>query len=624
MQGSSDVAKGMKIWKLTCKRRVVGVQQFLQFLREALFREATVQNAKSISPLTQPIPLSLILMGAVAVHLPLMLMKLPLKSYDTNFHIFFASHYVHHWFNPWNSKWYAGFSQTTYPPLPQQWVALVSHILGLDMAYMAVQLAAMLLLVLGVYRFSLLWVSPRAASIAALASVFLGSESFLVYSAGQLGTTFAAPIYLNALPFLFQWVRHGKWQSFLKASVLFTAAAAAHHATLLFGSFFFALPVLALALIDRQDGESASSATFVGRIVTITVVVGAAIAIVLLPFWIALIHYPVTQTPIPHPSRSNYILSPEWGLNYFIVPYGALILVLPFIFLRGSMVVRLRPLLLGFWVAFLIGLGGTTPVGHLLLGRAFEVLTMERFSYWATLLALPFVGLLSAELYDRYRMWAVVGLTTAAAFSCALAVGWATYRPADAEDFKVDTVASWLNRDGHDQYRYVTLGFGNKIARLAMMTDASSVDGEWNSGRMLPELTRYGAGALTSSKYFGKPGLDALRAIMTHADHYGLKWVFVRDHFYDPLLSFAGWRPVDNLEDNTITVWSKDGVPPATPLNAPQMPPHWQGVMWGIFPFGSSLLAILVVLIPEERRSERRINQIPVTHKGSVQERLVS
>ena len=120
----------------------------------------------------------------------------------------------------------------------------------------------------------------------------------------------------------------------------------------------------------------------------------------LLPFWIALIRYPVTQTPIPHPSRANYILSPQWGLNYFVVPYGALILALPFILIRGSMVVRLRPLLLGFWVAFLVGLGGTTPVGNLVLGRAFEVLTMERFSYWATLLALPFVGLLAAEL-DR-------------------------------------------------------------------------------------------------------------------------------------------------------------------------------------------------------------------------------
>lgn len=565
-----------------------------------------MRRDEAYSEFSQPIPMSILLMAAVVVNLPLLLMKLPLKSYDSNFHIFFASHYVHHWFDPWNAKWYAGFSQTTYPPLPQQWVALTSQIIGLDMAYMAVQLAAILLLVLGVYRFSRLWVSPRAASVAALGSIFLGSESFLVYSAGQLGTTSAAPIYLNALPFLFDWIRHGKWSAFLKASVLLVAAAAAHHATLLFGSFFFAVPVLALVLLDRQDGTRVSVPAFLGRTATITVLVGAAIAVVLLPFWIALLHYPVTQTPIPHPSRANYILSPQWGLNYFVIPYGALIAAIPFIFLRGSTVVRLRPLLFGFWVAFLLGLGGTTPVGHLVLGRAFDVITMERFSYWATLLALPFVGLLGTELVDRYKMWAVAGLTTLAACSCAIAIGWATYRPADAQDFKVDTVAAWLNRDGHDQYRYVTLGFGNKISRLATMTDASSVDGEWNSGRMLPELTHYGVGALTSSKYFGEEGLDALRGMLTHADHYGLKWVFVRDHYYDPLLSFAGWRPVDSLEDKTIIVWGKEGVPPAMPLNAPQIPPHWQGVMWGILPFGSSILAILVVLIPNRRSAPYR------------------
>jgi hypothetical protein len=563
-------------------------------------------------------------MAAVVVHLPLLLMKLPLKSYDTNFHIFFASHYAHHWFDPWNTKWYAGFSQTTYPPLPQQWVALVSHLTGLDMAYMAVQLVAILLLAVGVYRFSLLWVSPRAASFAALASVFLGSESFLVYSAGQLATTSAAPIYLNALPYLFQWVRFGKWQSFLKATVLFAAAASAHHATLLFGSIFFAVPVLALALLDREHGERISTPAFVARTAAIVVLVGVAIAVVLLPFWIELIHYPVTQTPIPHPSRANYILSPQWGLNYFVVPYGALALALPFIFLRGSMDSRLRPLLLGFWVAFLLGLGGTTPVGHWVLGRAFDVLTMERFSYWATLLALPFVGLLAAELVDRFRMPAVVSLATLAAFTCALAVGWATYRPADAEDFKVDSVASWLNRDGHDKYSYVTLGFGNKISRLAMMTDATSVDGEWNSGRMLPELTRNGAGALTSSKYFGQAGLDALRAMLNHADHYGLKWVFVRDHYYDPLLSFAGWRPVDSLEDKTITVWSKDGVPPATPVNAAQMPPHWQGLMWGILPIGSSILAMMIVLIPERKRKELRAEYPFPSDENLVPGRLAS
>src|SRR6202035_2263833 len=123
---------------------------------------------------------------------------------------------------------------------------------------------------------------------------------------------------------------------------------------------FFALPVLALVVLDGQrsarravatDGagpdrerETFSIPAFVVRTVTLAVVVGIGVAVVLLPFWIALIHYPVTQAPIPHPSRANYILSPEWGMNYFVVPYGALLLALPFVIWRGSAVRRLRPL----------------------------------------------------------------------------------------------------------------------------------------------------------------------------------------------------------------------------------------------------------------------------------------
>jgi hypothetical protein len=583
-----------------------------------------VHRAESVAPTTRPIPLSMIFLAALAVHSPLLLMKLPLKTYDANFHIFFASHYLHNWFNPWNPKWYAGFSQTTYPPVHQQWLALVSRIVGLDMAYMVIQFIAILLLALGVYRFSLLWVDRRAASLAALASVFLGSECFLVYSAGQLSTTFAAPLYLNALPYLYAWVRLGNWRSFLKGAALFVAAAAAHNATLLFGSFLFALPVLALAFLDRTDGARVSTPGLLLRSVGFALVTGAAIGVVLLPFWIALIHYPVTQVPIPHPSRANYILSPEWGLNYFVIPYGALILALPFIFLRGCSNARLRPLFLGFWLAFMVGLGGTTPVGRWLLGRAFEVLTMERFSYWATLLALPFVGLLAAELIDRFHTRAVIGLAMAATLSCAMAVAWATYHPADAADFKVDSVAAWLNRDGHDKYRYVTLGFGNKISRLAVLTDASSVDGEWNSGRMLPELTQHGAGALTSSKYFGKSGIDALSAILHHADRYGLKWVFLRDPYYEPLLVFAGWRKVDDLEDKTISVWSKEDVPPATPVNAPQIPPHWQGLMWGILPISSSILAMLLALIPEKQWEKQRVVEPSSPHEDLVLGRMIS
>src|SRR5262250_610445 len=117
---------------------------------------------------SRPLPLGLVLLVATAVHAPLLVMKLPLKSFDTNFHIFFASHYAQHWFDPWNPKWYTGFSQTTYPPLAQQWIAILSHVVGLDAGYMIVQLAAILLLVIGVYRFSRLWVDEQAAWLAAV------------------------------------------------------------------------------------------------------------------------------------------------------------------------------------------------------------------------------------------------------------------------------------------------------------------------------------------------------------------------------------------------------------------------------------------------------------------------
>ena len=370
--------------------------------------------------------------------------------------------------------------------------------------------------------------NARAASLAALASVFVGSESFLVYSAGQLSTTSAAPLYLNALPYLYEWVRYGRRRAFLKATVLFMAAAAAHHATLLFGSFFFALPVLALVLLERNDGEPTSTPAFVGRTVVITVVVGIAIAVVLLPFWIALIHNPVKQTPIPHPSRANYILSPQWGLNYFIIPWGGLILVLPFIVLRGAAMVRLRPLLIGFWVAFLIGLGGTTPAGHLLLGRAYEVLTMERFTYWASLLALPFVGLLAVSLSTDFAgepssVWPLARLLPVDSRWHGSPFTWRMLAISRWNQSLPGSIATVTISTGTSR-----LGFGNKISRLAVLTDASSVDGEWNSGRTLPELTENSGGSLSNSKYFGKGGLDALRAMLYHADRYGLKWIFVQ------------------------------------------------------------------------------------------------
>jgi hypothetical protein len=558
---------------------------------------------------SRPIPLLAIVLVALAVHGPLLLMQLPSGSFDANFHIFLASHYAHHWFNPWNEKWFAGFSQTTYPPLTHQWIAIVSSVAGLKMAYMLVQLVAVLLLPVGVFRFAKIWVDERSASYAALGTIFLGALSFLVYQAGQLATVASAALYLNALPYFFEWSEEGSGRAFFKGISVSLAAAAAHHVTLIFGTVLFAVPVLWVALLDARDGRTrGATGTVAGRAIAFAVVVAIGVGVVLLPYWMTLIQHPIHQIPIPHDSRNNFLLNSTTGINYFLIPYGALILALPFIFWRGASVRRLRPLLFGFWLTMIFGLGGTTPLPRWLLGRAYEILTFERFTFWATLMAMPIVGLLAIQLLDRFRAKAAVGLSLAAVITIGAALWWLNanpYRPAGT--INVQPVVAFLNRDGHDSYRYLTLGFGSDLAKVSTYTDASSVDGDYNSARLLPEMTHYGSAQLTNAKFYGSAGMASLRAMLEHANRYGLKYIFVHDSYYEPLLTFIGYRKTETFNNGEITEWSKDDVPPAHRIQSDAIPPAWMGLMWGTLPIGVSILAIFLVVLLPSRRARRAI-----------------
>ena len=565
---------------------------------------------------SRPIPLLAIVLVALAVHGPLLLMRLPSHSFDANFHIFLSSHYAHHWFNPWNEKWFAGFSQTTYPPLTHQWIALISTVSGLTMGYMLVQLIAVLLLPVGVYRFAKIWVDDRAASYAALGSIFLGALSFLVYQAGQLATVASAALYLNALPYFYEWSTEGSGRSFIKGIAVSLAAAAAHHVTLLFGTVFFAAPVLWIACVDAHNGRARGSlGKVIARAVGFAIVVGIGVGVVLLPYWVTMLQHPIHQIPIPHDSRSNYLLHSITGINYFVIPYGALIIALPFVLYRGASVRRLRPLLVGFWLAFIFGLGGTTPLPRWLLGRAYEILTFERFAFWATLLMMPIVGLLAIQLLDRFQTKGAVALSLASVATIGAALAWLTinpYRPTQSLD--VQPVIGFLNRDGHDAYRYLTLGFGSELAQVSTYTNASSVDGDYNSARLLPEMTHYGSAQLTNSKFYGSAGMGALRSMLEHANRYGLKFIFVHDRYYEPLLTFAGWRKTETFDSGEITAWTKDDVPPAHRIDSDAIPPAWMGLLWGTLPIGASLVAIfLVLLLPATERMKRVVETaVPV------------
>jgi len=578
--------------------------------RVLTFPRGGKQTTVDTSYFSRPIPMRFILLLALAIHGPLLAMQLPLtNSYDANFHIFFASHYAHHWFDPWNPKWFAGFSQTTYPPLAHQWIALLSYVVGLQAAFLLVQLAAVLLTPVSVYKFARLWVDERASSYAAMFSIFLGALVFLVYSAGQLPTTLSAPLYLLALPYFYDWSRTADFRGLIKGVVLTLAAGAVHHVTLLFGSVLFAIPVLWLAIVDR--GQRSGVAVFI-RGIFFAAVAAVGLSIVLLPYWIAIIKHPIVQMPIPHASRSNLLLNLTYLTNYFFVPYGMLILAFPFVVWYGAQNRRLRPLMFGFWVTFIFALGGTTPVPKWVFGRAFEILTFERFTLWAALMALPIVGLLAERMIERSGRKAAVGFGAAAIITLLLPMGWIAITPFSAQaDLNVDSVDSFLNRDGHDRYRYLTLGFGNALPKVSTYTDANSVDGEYNSARLLPEFTHYGTAQLTSAKYFGTAGMEALRMMLRHASHYGLKYIFIHDPYYEPLVNFAGWRKVESYDSGTITVWSKEDIPPARPIPSDAMPSAMEGLLWGTLPLASSILAILFALMIPDRMRVRAETVVP-------------
>lgn len=553
---------------------------------------------------SQPIPVSAIVLFALAIHGPLLMMEVPRYSADASTHMFFAQHYANHWFSPWNEKWFGGFSQTTAPPLVHQWIAIFSRFMNISMAYMVVQLIAILLLSAGVYRYARVWVGGRSASLAAIASIFAGSLALVVYQAGQLPTVLATAFLLNAFSYLYSWSRSATFGAAVKGILLFACAAATDHITFFLGTALFGLPMVLLAGRDRaEEGSAIGGRAAAWSRAAVFAAIGAGIAVVvLMPFWIHFFGQRFKQLPVPNGSRDNLLFNWESAVTFWVLPMGALILALPFVFGEGASERRLRPLFIAFFTALVLGLGGTTPAAHA-FGGAFDLLTFDRFTFWATLLMLPIVGVLAARLIQRHGQRAVVSLVIAAALSFGVEFAWINLTQTSTSIFNVDAVVNFLGRDQHNKYRYLTLGFGPNFANVAMRSDANTVDGNYGAGKLLPELEPFGGLRLNNAREYGATGMEALRAVLKHANQYGLKYIFVRDRYYEPLLAFAGWRQVESYDNGNVTLWSKEDVPTARWAEPSAQVSGLQRTFWGTLPIGVSLLAIVALFVFAESRS---------------------
>lgn len=539
-------------------------------------------------------------------------------TYDALIHLFFADHYANSWFEPWDYRWYTGFTVQSYPPLVHQSIALLSYIGGLKFGMFTVALIGIILFITGAYRFGLLMTGNRkVAGYTALMAVFSSTFVETLHIFGQLPSIIGLSVLLHALPEIYSWIKTGKLKYLATSLSLIAVTVTSHHVTPIFGMVFFVFPLIGMVIMDAAKDHVKTNNAITFKVFLQTFknlfwrIIGfgssslVLIMICILPYWINSKKNPITQVPIPHGSRDNFLEVTASGLVFFLIPWGILLFIMPYIFYRYF---SKRYLFFGLSIAMLtiLGTGGTTPIPLKILGEtAFNILTLDRFTLWATIMALPILGEftyrmvegdLKTNLQNRFGAvyHRILGglLVGGVLFMVIFTMSLGYFRPSQPSKIKMLPIVNFLNQDQHDQWRYLPLGFGDQMAWFSAQTNAMTVDGNYHSARRLPELTTRAIERLENSKFSGVEGIGSLQQFLTVPEKYNLKYIFSNDKFYDPVLYFCGWQRLQQLE-NGIMVWEKLNVPPIPSILPKEDVPTFLKIMWGIIPILTIILAFI-------------------------------
>ncbi len=517
-------------------------------------------------------------------------------SYDAYTHMLFADHYLHSWWSLWDPRWYAGFQVNSYPPLVHQLIALLGHLIGVDAGYAVISWVVLAAYPLAVYAFARLFVGQAPAEYSALGAALLPSIYLTAYTFGQLPTLTGTLLALFCAAALAEYLKTGRRLSGALAVMLAATMMSAHHATLLF------LPWLVLAVgLQVLLNQQARWQTWLPRLLIFGLLAGLASLLVIWPFWQWGQHQAM-QTPIDHATRHNYLTDTSAAFLFFWSIYGPMVAILPFalwkLFNR-----QFFPLSLTFGFLFILGLGGTTPLPRWLFGAGWAWLTYDRFAFWATLLLLPFLGLALARLgqdgpflrilkspwkeklaqiyaYISCNWLLGLALVILAGFST-LVGNYPTLLPTQPKAVEMQPIVNFLAQGGRSQWRYLTFGFGDQFAYLNRLTSATTIDGSYHTARTLPELRTSGIGSIDST-FWLKGGFAALDPVLQSAGKYGVRWGFVDNRLYVPILIHNGWIERATLSDG-VQVWEN----PKAILPAAASPPAADPLAsfsWGALP----------------------------------------
>lgn len=564
--------------------------------------------------------ISLAIAVIILVNLVILFTPFTRYTWDSETHMFFASHYSQAWFNPWEERWMTGFWVWGYPPLAHQLIALSSFFVDMDLAYRMIQALGLVALPVAMWWFSTPLIGKENAPWAALLAALVPGLYVMLYTFGQMTTFIGMVLALSALGCFARYLITGKSKYLIGWFLFAGTAQTAHHFTVI---TVMPMVVTVVGTSIWLKGEL-SFKTFVKRLSISGVVMIVAAVIAIYPFWWWYFNLNLPQTGIDHTTRMNFFLNPKEREIFFYGIYGALFILFPLSLWSIRFKFHLWPFVILVIFLSLLGLGSfLTPLPRLLFRfhDVWEWLTYERYGIWAAMLSVLPVSIcvrsLSHLRFGRTMQMLVLGALLAGIARESSFTMWEPVLPPPLRQWEEETIWQFLLKDDHDDWRYVTFGLGEaEFARISRLTSAQTIDGTYYTGRIPQEFRESGIGMIDASFWWGEKSYPLLFSILQHPEKLNLKFAFSNDRWVDMHLENSGWTRIHTLGSDvdyepadsmlsTVWLWqaplNREDILPIEPYS-PQYPAIL-AVLWGTTPLLFLIGSVLWVVLHSRRRS---------------------
>ncbi len=295
------------------------------------------------------------------------------------------------------------------------------------------------------------------------------------------------------------------------------------------------------------------------------------------------------QSPIPHPTRVNYLENLDILKVFFFDNYGAFFLMIPIVLLTRHKKRIDYALILAFLFYFILGLGGTTPFPKIVFGYQWEWLTYERFGTWATIFLVILVGKYIASIKDDFGTYFSYAFLLSALLFASL---WLFNPEAYLTTIpKVDLrdVYSSFTQNKKCEDRYLAFGFGYQLPEISTFSDAKTLDGLWHTARSDQFLRNSGIGALSDALTWDN-GTQVLKYYLSRNDINPANCIYVNENDvfawkYKRVLRELSWISQDKF-NSEISLWVKAGTATTDGLITQVAYPKMINEYWGLMPLG--------------------------------------